>query len=238
MKKLTSTQIILIIIGLFLTVNSLIFIIFFATKDNSPSKEELLLQEQIEELHDELNDERSTIDLDIENPSLEDLTNQEILERNAIQREVQETNDKIKAFEKQKAEEKQRKLGEAKRKAEAEAKKRAEELERQQQEAENNRPPIVIPTPTPVQRKPTTTPAPNAPSDNSESTLKIKTNYGSPLNLREGTGTNTKVLDSIPNGTGNIDYSQSEQVDGHTWYKIEYEGKEGWVRGDYTEKEQ
>ena len=238
MKKLTSTQIILIIIGSFLTLNALIFIIFFATRDNNPSKEELLLQEQIEELRDELNDERSTIDLDIENPSLEDLTNQEILERNAIQREVQETNDKIKAFEKQKAEEAQRKLEEAKAKAKAEAKKRAEELERQRQEAENNRPPVVIPVPTPVQPEPTPAPSPNPPSNNSGSTLKIKTNYGSPLNLREGTSTNTKVLNSIPNGTGNIDYSQSEQVNGHTWYKIEYEGKEGWVRGDYVQKEQ
>lgn len=56
----------------------------------------------------------------------------------------------------------------------------------------------------------------------------IKTD-GYPLNLRSDSSQDSGVVGQIPDGTELI---VEEEIDG--WYKVSYEGKEGWVSKEYT----
>lgn len=51
---------------------------------------------------------------------------------------------------------------------------------------------------------------------------------GSVVNLREEPSTSAKVLDKLPKGT-EVNVLSSSDV----WYKVSYDGKTGWVHGDY-----
>jgi len=54
------------------------------------------------------------------------------------------------------------------------------------------------------------------------------------VKLREGTSTDTAHLDTIEKGV-ELQSDDSKDVDGYTWYKVNYNGKDGYVRGDFAE---
>lgn len=99
---------------------------------------------------------------------------------------------------------------------EAEALKLKQEQEKKQQELKKEAEVI-----TPVYNPPIT----------STGQIKIDTK-SSPLTLRSGSSTNSKALDAIPKGAV-IEYGQTKQIGKYTWYNVKYNGKEGWLRGDY-----
>ena len=55
------------------------------------------------------------------------------------------------------------------------------------------------------------------------------------LNMRAGPGTSTSKLHLIPDGSTVNIYETTEGLDNasETWYHIEFEGREGYVRSDY-----
>ena len=167
-----------------------------------PTEKELLLQIQVQELQKELAEENNTVI--IENPTLEELTRQETIERTAIRNEIQQANKKLKDFNKKK--------------------KLEEELKKAEESQEATTPAPIIP------RLPVVS---NLPSTNSKF-VEIKTKK-SPLTLRSDSTTNSKALKAIPKGT-KVEYGQTKQIDGYTWYNVEYGNKNGWIRGDFTKK--
>ena len=190
MKSLNTKQIVVIAGVLGVAIVALILAV-----TAGPSEKELTLERKLENLERQIEEvsEPEVIYKNV-NPSMEDITRAEILERNAIRREVQEANNKIKSFEKKKA---------------LETKLKLEEL--------NN-------TPTVEYTRPTV----------STGTVQINTKQ-SPLTLRSNSSTNSKALDAIPKGT-NVTFGSTKQIDGYTWYSVEYNGKQGWVRGDYIKE--
>ncbi|MDR0984035.1 MAG: SH3 domain-containing protein [Ruminococcus sp.] len=87
----------------------------------------------------------------------------------------------------------------------------------------------------PVITEPTQSPIAN----NYSGTVTVKTEFGSPLNLRAEYNTNSAVLTKIPDGT-TVEYFDTESVyDSVTqtytiWYNVEHNGTHGWVSGDYV----
>ena len=54
------------------------------------------------------------------------------------------------------------------------------------------------------------------------------------LNMRSAPGTNSKIIDRLINGTEvNYTGNKTEEIDGHLWAEITYDGKTGWVAADY-----
>jgi uncharacterized protein YgiM (DUF1202 family) len=63
--------------------------------------------------------------------------------------------------------------------------------------------------------------------------VKVQTDDGAPLNMRSGAGLSSPVNGSIPNGTlvPVLDGPISDPND--NWYKVQYDGLEGWVSARY-----
>ena len=108
MKSLNTKQIVVIAGVLGVAIVALILAV-----TAGPSEKELTLERKLENLERQIEEvsEPEVIYKNV-NPSMEDITRAEILERNAIRREVQEANNKIKSFEKKKALETKLKLEE------------------------------------------------------------------------------------------------------------------------------
>ena len=54
------------------------------------------------------------------------------------------------------------------------------------------------------------------------------------LNMRSAPGTNSKIIDRLINGTEvNYTGNKTEEIDGHLWAEITYDGKTGWVAADH-----
>ena len=67
-----------------------------------------------------------------------------------------------------------------------------------------------------------------------DQTAVVATEKGDPLNMRAGVGTGTAVLTVIPNGSQVtvLDTAAGSDANG-TWYKITYNGQEGYVAAKY-----
>ena len=67
-----------------------------------------------------------------------------------------------------------------------------------------------------------------------DQTATVVTDKGDPLNMRAGVGTGTAVLTVIPNGSQVtvLDTAAGSDANG-TWYKITYNGQEGYVAAKY-----
>lgn len=54
------------------------------------------------------------------------------------------------------------------------------------------------------------------------------------LNMRSAPGVNSKIVGGLPNGT-EVHYTgnKTEEIDGHLWAEVTYDGKTGWVAADY-----
>lgn len=84
-----------------------------------------------------------------------------------------------------------------------------------------------------AQPKPTTT----ATTTTTKSTgPKYKVNTKNGLNMRTGAGTNNKVITTIKNGTQIEGTGNTKKVGNVTWYEVKYNGKTGWVSGQYITK--
>lgn len=67
-----------------------------------------------------------------------------------------------------------------------------------------------------------------------DQTAVVVTEKGDPLNMRAGVGTGTAVLTVIPNGSQVTVLDTAAGSDGNgAWYKISYNGQEGYVAGKY-----
>ena len=197
---------------------SLVSIVLTGCFNKGPSEKELILIKENQELKEQLELERSEVPDIIENPSLSELSAAEIAERNAIHNEIQGVNNQVKQIKLNKikeAEAKKAKLEAEKKKAEAARQKEVDDLLK----VRPVQPPVQVYTP-PVQES---------------GTVKVNTK-SSDLILRSGSTTNSTPLDSLPKGT-KVEYGQTKQVGNHTWYQVNYNGKTGWLRGDYLKED-
>ena len=54
------------------------------------------------------------------------------------------------------------------------------------------------------------------------------------LNMRSAPGTDSKVIGKLPDGTEvNFTGNKTNEIDGHLWAEVTYDGKTGWVAADY-----
>ena len=84
-----------------------------------------------------------------------------------------------------------------------------------------------------AQPKPTTT---TTTTTTKSSGPKYKVNTKDGLNMRTGAGTNNKVITTIKNGTQIEGTGNTKKVGNVTWYEVKYNGKTGWVSGQYITK--
>lgn len=182
----------------------------------SSVKSDSQLQEEIDRLETELAEREARRNYIIENPSLGELNSAEIRERNAIHNEIQESHRQIN-----------------------ELKKAQKDKEEKKKEEIKPKPSIlkeVIEDTIPSLRR---TPEQEEDVENELETtddlIRVNTNSGD-LTLRSNNTTNSEAIDYLPKNT-TIKYTKSEpDEEGYVWYKVEYEGQEGWIRGDYIEK--
>ena len=57
------------------------------------------------------------------------------------------------------------------------------------------------------------------------------------LNMRSAPGMDSKIVGGLPDGT-EVHYTgnKTEEIDGHLWAEVTYDGKTGWVAADYLRK--
>jgi len=62
----------------------------------------------------------------------------------------------------------------------------------------------------------------------------VKTN--DTVRMRKGAGTDTDVVTSVPSGSEMESSGTEDGSDGKTWYKVNYKGSDGYIRGDFIEE--
>lgn len=94
----------------------------------------------------------------------------------------------------------------------------------------NNQPPVI------QQPKQTFGPgAGNNTQGSSDGYLTIRTNSANgKLTLRTNPDKNSSAITEIPNGTSGIYYFDRLKVGDYVWYKVDYYGSVGYLRGDYV----
>lgn len=96
---------------------------------------------------------------------------------------------------------------------------------------------IYTPAPTPVPTTPKFGPGSgNNMNTPSSGYLNIRTNSAlGKLSLRTNPAQNASAITEIPNGVSGIYYYSRQQIGDYVWYYADYQGQQGFLRGDYVD---